>query len=209
MRFKATLAISVAALVVGPSQASANTFEVSGVAATPAAVQAAQPSGPWFEGWQFERKAVCIESNIPKAPLAAVASMYRVYGIRVSVRFALGQCAAAGFARSQVVPFTAYKADNNMCGGAVAPYWPGTGFLANPAVHINMQPDTRQPNGTTRYYSRCRTGAEWTDEFAHELGHLFGLTHNQPAASSIERDGHTTDPYDRWRLGLIYQNNPY
>jgi hypothetical protein len=187
--------------------AAAATYEMSGAAATSS--QAVQPSGPWFEGWQFQRKSICIESNIPKAPLAAVASMYRVSGIRVSVRFALGQCAAAGFARSQYVPITAYKKDDGRCAGTVAPYYPNTGYLANPSIHINMQPNTRQANGTTRYYSVCRTGVEWTDEFAHELGHVFGLTHIQPAASSIERDGHTTDPYDDWRLTVIYRDNPY
>jgi hypothetical protein len=172
---------------------------------TPA--QAAEPSGDWYHGWQFQRKSVCIESNIPNAPLAAIASMYRVYGIKVYVRFALGQCAAAGFPRSQYVPVTAYKEDNNMCAGA--PTYHVNGYVTAASVIINMQPDTKQPDGSTRYYSTCRSGQEWQDQFAHELGHTFGLTHDQPARSSIMRDGHTTDKYDQWRLNVTYQNNPY
>jgi hypothetical protein len=180
----------------------------SGAAVQAQAVQTTEPSGPWFQGWQFQRKSICIESNIPKAPLAAVASMYRVNGIRVTVKFALGQCAAAGFKRSQYVPFTAYKADNNMCAATVINR--SAGYVTDASIRINMQPDTKQANGSTRYYaSACRTGAEWTDMFGHELGHAFGLTHTQPFASSIMRDGHTTDPYDDWRLTVIYRDNAY
>ncbi|MDX6250407.1 MAG: hypothetical protein QOF10_3767 [Kribbellaceae bacterium] len=168
--------------------------------------QAAEPSGVWYQGYQFQRKSVCIESNIPNAPLAAVAAMYRVNGIRVSVRFGLGQCAAAGFARSQYVPITAFKADNNMCAAAPTTYY--NGYIVQAEVIVNLQPDTKQSNGVTRYYSACRAGAEWTDMFAHELGHTFGLSHTQPSYTSIMRDGHTTDAPDRWRLGLIYANNP-
>lgn len=178
---------------------------VLGVAAAPA--QAGEPTGVWYQGYQLRRKSVCIESNIPKAPLAAIASMYRVKGIRVYVRFALGQCAAAGFARSQRVPITAYKADDGECASAPTSYL--NGYVVAGAIVINMQPDTKQPNGSTRYYSVCRSGAEWTDMFAHELGHIFGLSHGQPGASSIMRDGHTTSAADIWRLGLIYVNNPY
>ncbi|MEU4396899.1 reprolysin-like metallopeptidase, partial [Kribbella sp. NPDC023855] len=58
------------------------------------------------------------------------------------------------------------------------------------------------------YYTSCRSGAEWTDMFAHEVGHTFGLSHNQPAATSIMRDGHTADSSDRAVLKLIYANNP-
>jgi hypothetical protein len=168
--------------------------------------QAAEPSGDWYQGYQFTRKSVCLESNIPKAPLAAVAAMYRVNGIHVTVRSALGQCAAAGFARSQYVPITAFKADNNMCAGSPTTY--SNGYIVQAAVIINQQPDTKQSDGTTRYYSSCRSGAEWTDMFAHEVGHTFGLSHSQPSSTSIMRDGHTTDTSDRALLGRIYANNP-
>jgi hypothetical protein len=168
--------------------------------------QAAEPSGTWYQGYQFARKSVCLESNIPKAPLAAVAAMYRVNGIQVYVRYALGQCAAAGFARSQYVPITAYKANNNMCAGAPTTYY--NGYIVKAAVIINLQPDTKMADGSTRYYSSCRTGTEWTDMFAHEVGHTFGLSHSQRYSSSIMRDGHTTSATDRALLGLIYANNP-
>jgi hypothetical protein len=168
--------------------------------------QAAEPSGAWYQGYQFARKSVCLESNIPNAPLAAVAAMYRVNGIRVTVRYALGQCAAAGFARSQYVPITTFTADNNMC--AAAPTTHYNGYIVEASVIINLQPDAKQSDGTTRYYSSCRSGAEWTDMFAHEVGHTFGLSHNQPYATSIMRDGHTTDTSDRSLLKLIYANNP-
>jgi hypothetical protein len=168
--------------------------------------QAAEPSGDWYQGYQSARKSVCLESDIPNAPLAAVAAMYRVHGIRISVRFALGQCAAAGFARSQYVPITAYQPDNDMCAGAPTTY--NNGYNVQAAVIVNLQPDTRMADGTTRYYSSCRSGTEWTDMFAHEVGHTFGLSHSQPYSTSIMREGHTTDTSDRRLLGLIYANNP-
>ncbi|MEV5961491.1 M12 family metallo-peptidase [Kribbella sp. NPDC051952] len=168
--------------------------------------QAAEPSGEWYQGYQFAQKSVCLESNIPNAPLAAVAAMYQVNGIQVAVRSALGQCAAAGFARSQYVPITAYQADDNMCAGSPTTY--DNGYIVQAAVIVNLQPDTKLADGSTRYYSSCRNGAEWTDTFAHEVGHTFGLSHSQPYSTSMMRDGHTTDTSDRSQLGLIYANNP-
>jgi hypothetical protein len=192
--FTRKVAATVVAVVLGPLL----------FGAQPA--QAAEPTGAWYQGYQFVRKSVCLETNIPNAPLATVATMYRVKGLRVSVRFALGQCAAAGFARSQYVPITSFKADNNMCAGA--PTTHANGYIVQAAVIINLQPDTKMADGSTRYYSSCRSGAEWTDMFAHEIGHTFGLSHSQSSSTSIMRDGHTTSTSDRALLGLIYANNP-
>lgn len=179
--------------------------------ASPAVVQTvtAEPDptvDKWYQGWQFVRKSVCIESEIPNAPLANIASMYRVYGIHVYVRFHLGQCAEAGFPRSQTVPITSYKADNGMCAGAPTSY--SNGYVIETGIIINLQPDTKQPDGSTYYYSSCRAGSEWQDMFAHELGHCFGLSHEQPFSTSIMRSGHWTDKYDQWRINVIYRNNP-
>jgi hypothetical protein len=151
----------------------------------------AQAAGDWYQGYQFARKSVCLESDIPNAPLAAVAAMYRVHGVRISVRFALGQCAAAEFARPQYVPITAYQLRTTTCVRA-----------------LRRLTTTKMADGTTRYYSSCRSGTEWTDMFAHEVGHTFGLSHSQPYSTSIMRERHTTDTSDRRLLGLIYANNP-
>jgi hypothetical protein len=189
----------------GPAVAAALVLGAGLLGAQPAQA-AAEPSGANYQGYQFAKKWVCLESNIRNAPLATVAAMYRVQGIKVSVRFALGQCAAAGFARSQYVPITAYQADDNMCAGT--PTTHANGYIVQAAIIINLQPDTKASDGSTRYYSTCRSGAEWTDMFAHELGHAFGLSHEQSASTSIMRDGHTTSTADRNLLGLIYANNP-
>jgi hypothetical protein len=53
-----------------------------------------------------------------------------------------------------------------MC--ATAPTTHYNGYIVQAAVIVNQQPDTKQSDGTTRYYSSCRSGAEWTDMFAHE-----------------------------------------
>lgn len=170
--------------------------------------QAKATTTPWSEGWQFRYRSVCIESGIIGAPLANVAAMFRVKGIEVFVRFVYGQCAAAGFDASQRLVMSYYtaadKADPDM-GGACAYTQAGSyGFLTSVYVRVNVT------GGAAGKATACGNEAsgEWQDVFAHEAGHAFGLSHDQPYVTSIMRDGHWTSPTDVAYLGYLYDNNP-
>jgi hypothetical protein len=156
----------------------------------------------WFEGWAFAKKGFCIESTIPGAPLATVASMFRVNTIAVYVRFTAGGCAASGFPDSQRVVFEPYTAEDKAggLGGACAYTAPANyGNLTHVHIRVNLTGYKTTP---------CGGDPEWTDLFGHELGHATGLSHDQPNVSSIMRDGHWTDSADQYRLRVIYYNRP-
>lgn len=170
--------------------------------------QAASTGPAWSEGWQFRYKSICIESGITGAPLAKVAEMFRVRGIQVFVRFVYGQCAAAGFGPDQRIVYSYYtaadKADPDM-GGACAYTQAGSyGYLTSVYVRVNVL------GGAGGQRTACGDVAdgEWQDVFAHETGHALGLSHEQPYATSIMRDGHWTSPTDVAYLGYLYDNNP-
>lgn len=159
----------------------------------------------WAEGWQFKYADVCIESSISGAPLANIATMYRKNGVNVYVRFSQGQCAAAGFPASQRVAFELYTAADKTgdMSGACAYTAPANyGDLTSVFIRVNVLSYQRTACGDL-------ASGEWQDVFAHELGHAFGLSHNQPYVTSIMRDGHTTSATDIAYLGYIYANNPH
>lgn len=159
----------------------------------------------WAEGWQFKYRDVCIESSIAGFPGAEVGTMYRKNGMNVYVRFALGQCAAAGFPASQILPFELYTAADKLGGmaGACA-YTQASNYGELTKVYVRVNVTASRTTACGDYAS-----GEWVDVFGHEAGHAFGLTHEQPYVSSIMRDGHTTSATDIAYLGYIYDNNPH
>lgn len=166
----------------------------------PSAVKSYNPDGwCWYLGWKFMKKSICIDSSIPgtggaTGTLAVTAQAFRVKGIAVSVRMYEGGCAATGWPASQRVSFIGFKSTDRVCGYTQPPG--RYGFIDKISVHINV---------TGYKETMCGGGIEWDDTFRHELAHAFGFNHDQPGASSVIRDGHTTSAADQWRLGdLIY-----
>jgi hypothetical protein len=160
----------------------------------------------WYEGWQFRKKSICIESGITGAPLAEVASMYRgIAGMAVYVRFTYGQCAAAGFGPDQRIVFSYFtqedKDNSTACAYTQAANY---GYLTGVYVRVNVL------GGAAGMRTACgdTLDHEWQEVFAHEMGHAVGFTHSQPFIDSIMRDGHTTSNQDKAYLTNLYADNP-
>lgn len=162
--------------------------------------------GVWYEGYHFGHKTVCIDSSISGAPLADVARMYsgsNKGGLRVVVGGKAGACAAKGYAERQRVTFLSMGPRSQKKYGACALTWPGSyGSLTD--VHVEVWVTAPRETLCGNYAS-----GEWVDVFAHEFGHATGLSHDQPAKTSIMRDGHSLDSGDRKRLTAIYANRRY
>ena len=171
----------------------------------------AASSYPWFEGWEFGRKSVCIESGIINAvkPLVKAGEQFRVHGIAVSLRFKYGQCAAAGFGKDRTIVisyFVGADKTGSMKGACAYTQAQNYGTLKGVYIRVNVL------DGAAGQRTACGAGpgGEWDDVFLHEIGHGFGLSHEQGDApkSSIMQDDHVTTARDRARLGTIYSNNP-
>lgn len=218
MRINPVTAIVASALVFGFALAHAEKHEdapttpqqtvpapkaVPSVAVAQKATQ--QPSGAWYIGWQFARKSVCIDSSIQGAPLAEVAGMFSGAakgGLSVRVGGAAGACKAQGVPESQRVTFVSMSARGQAVYGACAVTDPGPVIYTNGDL-LRVQVEVWVSAYRTTPCGNYASG-EWVDVFAHEFGHAVGLSHAQPAATSIMRDGHTLDYGDRTRLYSIY-----
>lgn len=155
----------------------------------------------WFEGWQFSRKTICIDSSISGAPLAALARHYTgIGGIRVVVGGTRAGACAAGYDASQRVSFLsmsktgAARYGYNVCGLTQAANY---GALSSVAISVYVTGAQRTP---------CGAGVEWGDVFEHEFGHALGLSHEQRYASSVMRDadGRGPDATDKAELTILY-----
>lgn len=154
----------------------------------------------WFEGWAFARKTICIDSSIPGAPLARIASDFTgIAGLRiVNGGTRAGNCAAKGYPASQRISFL------SMSKTGAARYGYRVCGLTAPANYGNLTSVNVTIYVTGAERTPCGGAPEWTDVFEHEFGHTLGLSHNQPYATSIMRDGHRPDASDRAKLGTIY-----
>lgn len=186
--------------------------EVAGAhAATACTTNPGNPSGYcWYTGWRFPQLAdgrtwVCIDSSIPGAPLGGVANLFRAIDARilVSAYVGAGQCKAHGFPSNRRVtfyPFTTHdKNANPRTCGMMYPRSYGAHYGTNetlPLIKINVTGTKTTP---------CGGGYEWQDVWAHEFGHAFGLEHAQPRTTSIMRQGHVLDIYDKCYIRIIHR----
>lgn len=156
----------------------------------------------WYEGWSFTRRTICIDSSIPGAPLAAVAKMYTgIGGLKVVVGGKAGGCQEAGYPAGQRVSFL------SMSKNTAAHWGYGVCALTSPANYGNLTSVNITVYITGPQRTPCGGQPEWTDVFAHEFGHALGISHNQPHASSIMRDGHSPDASDSAKLAQIYSTH--
>lgn len=157
--------------------------------------------GVWYEGWQFSHKSVCIDSSIAGAPLAAVAAMYtgaNKGGLTVRFSATAGGCKALGYGEGQRVTFTSMSPYGQKHYGACAVTEPDNfGDLTKVSIAVWV-------TGPRATLCGDFASGEWVDVFAHEFGHATGLSHDQPAITSVMRDGHGLDAGDRKRLNAIY-----
>lgn len=176
-----------------------------------AAADATDATYAWYTGWRWPNYGtgtwVCIDSSIPGAPLGAVAQDFRTIDsrLKVSAYVGAGQCAAHGFPHNRRLtfyPFTAHdkQANPRTCGmqisGNYGPYVyaPSDTWLRQlPMIKINV----------TGYKTTPCGASEWADVFKHEYGHSWGLSHAQPRVTSIMRDGHFLDAYDKYYIRMI------
>lgn len=172
-------------------------------AATAGCANPGNPKGYcWYSGYRWPSRWVCIDSSIPGHPLGAVATLFRSIDsrLKVSAYHGAGQCKAHGFPsnrRVSFVPFTAAdkRARPYGCGLMFAPNYGAYGAHATmPLIKINVTGYQRTP---------CGGGLEWRDVFAHEFAHSYGLSHNQPRSTSIMRQGHVLDAYDKYYIKMI------
>lgn len=176
-----------------------------GACPTPAAAttRAAAKPASWSEGWEFRRTTICVESNVPYAPLSTIQKAYARAGLKVVVGGSLGRCKARGYAVAQTVPIMAYRSADrrapiyrDACAATQA--W-NYGKLTKVTIKINV---------TGRARTACGGGKEWFDVFNHEFGHAVGLSHSQSRSSSIMRDGHFLSASDIAEIRSIYKGNP-
>lgn len=153
----------------------------------------------WYEGWAFTRKTICIDSSISGAPMDRLVSYYSgIGGLRIVYGGRAGQCAAKGYPKSQRVSFLSMSRNGAarwgyaVCGLTQAANY---GNLTSIVITVYVTGVKRTP---------CGGSPEWEDVFLHEFGHALGLSHEQPYASSIMRDGHRPDASDRSKLTTIY-----
>jgi hypothetical protein len=150
-----------------------------------------------LEGWAFTRRSVCISSNVPGAPLAAVVKLYQGVGGLSITNAGTAACWRRGFTAAQTVSFQLYTASDRKTYKGYCAYTAPANYGNLTSVYIRIN-----PTGPQR--TACGGGAEWLDVFGHEIGHAFGLSHAQPYVSSIMRDGHSLDASDRAKLSQIY-----
>jgi hypothetical protein len=175
------------------------------------AASSASTAYAWYTGWRWPNygtgTSVCFDSSIPGAPLSAVAQDFRTIDprLKISAYSGAGQCAAHGFPHNRRLTFAAFtthdKAANpNVCGMTISgnygpyAYAPNDAYLRQlPMIKINVTGTKTTPCGAS----------EWTDVFKHEYGHAWGLSHSQPRVTSIMRDGHLLDAYDKYYIRMI------
>jgi hypothetical protein len=165
------------------------------------------PGFEWYSGYQWATKSLCIESGIVGAPLAEVAAKFRVQGLAVYVRFGYGGCAAAGFGPDKRVAFSYYTAADlagDLKGACAYASIANYGDITSAFIRVNVK------GGAAGQRTDCGAGpgGEWLDVFGHELLHTYGFSHEQPAITSLMRDGHVLDKYDLYRLGYLYNARP-
>lgn len=151
----------------------------------------------WWGGYAFAKKTVCVAYSVPNTPIASIVKTFTGPG-GIRVVDGHGNCGALGFTRAQSIaiqPYTAADHKGSMAGACAYTQAGNFGNLTSVYIRVNI-------TGVKR--TACGGEPEWTDVFNHEVGHAFGLTHEQPKVTSIMRDGHSLDTNDRSELTILY-----
>lgn len=158
----------------------------------------------WAQGWQFEGRTVCVETNRAGHPLNSVRNDYLTATnslVVITPASPIGSCTSRGYPLSQQIKVYSYtNATDGYCGYAQT--WTLGGYVHHANIYINEAPER----------VGCRDAASWPSLWEHEVGHVLGLAHVPAAENSVMaavlNDKRVTPQVDGPRLANLYTGNP-